>query len=279
MNRAPPLPGSGTSLDARWLYQRDDQVFGPVAAREILQMLYEGDLDFESLIAPEGRDFSPVDRFSMFAAHRPKVELERRRALEEERRRRAEASVRLKRRLLWTLGAVLLASAGGIAVQLVLEYQRSSELRAARAAAEARLQAELAALSERVILEPPLRALPTPPEPQSRRRGRRQASRRPPARQELDDAAVLGRMGDALPRFKSCIVAQIQRDPESVEGQITLTFAIGNDGVARGLAVRERALRGSRMVPCFERVLASVRWPAFRGEVRNVEYPIKVGRS
>lgn len=286
-----------TRLDSRWVYQHQGQLFGPVEAKEILEMLYEGTLDFDSLIAPDGSDLKPVRRFGMFRAHRTEVESHRAQIRTAEARVRRERK-RLRRRIaVALLGSLLVLVVGGAGLRAWVRSSRQAEAERQKAAEEARLREEIEGLLSRVTVEPPLTSLidgeeareaetadaPAPAKAKTRRRARRRAA--PPSSGsaavggELSDAEILQGIGRALPRFKRCIVEQIQRDADSIRDRIVLRFAIGNDGRVKDFSLADRILRGSPLQPCLERQLTSVQWRAFRGEVRNVEYPIRINRG
>lgn len=297
-----PSRGDRTRLDSRWVYQHDGQLFGPISARELLEMLYEGALSFDSLVAPEGGELKPVRRFGVFRAHREEVESHRAQV------RTAEARVarerrRLRRRIAAAVAfAVLVLVVGGAGLRSHIRARRQAEAERAKALEEARLRDEIDGLLARVTVEPPLAPLidgqSTAPEEASAspegersrddgraaratRRRRRAAARAAaaPTGGELTDAEILEGIGRALPRFKRCIVEQIQRDGASIRERIVLRFAIGNDGRVRDFSLQDRFLRASPLQSCLQDQLASVQWRAFRGEVRNVEYPIRINRG
>jgi hypothetical protein len=260
-------------------------VFGPVTARELLEMLYAGALTFDSPIAAEGKDFLPVARYEVFRAHESRVAEQRARAEEQLRRQRTERKARRMRQARWLAVALVTLAVGGWSVQAWVRHQRAAAAEATRIAREQALQAELARLNETVSIAPPLIPVAAPePPPKSKRRRRRArrsgASAAAPAPTgPPSERDVYVKLGTLVPAFKRCIVAQIQRAPETVGGEIRLSFSIGNDGRATGVALADRFLRRSPLVPCLRGALGGVRWPAYEGEVRNVEYPIRIDRS
>lgn len=249
-------------------------------------MLYAGELGFDAMVAPDGKDFRPVERYQMFLAHREKVETAQREAAERERRRRAEASLRTRRRLGWAAAALVIAVLGAWGVQLARSAWEQSRAERLRQDAERRLEEELQALMASVTIEPALQGLPSPPPKETTRRrsrrGRRRPSTpaaRPPPSGAPSESAVRARLGELFPQFKRCIARQMQRAPDTVGDEIRLRFAIGNDGRVRDFSLGDRFLRRSPMQACMGSIMSSVRWPAFEGEIRNVEYPIRIGRS
>jgi hypothetical protein len=292
-----------TRLDSRWVYQHEGQLFGPISAKELLEMLYEGALDFDSLVAPDGGELKPVRRFGVFRAHREEVESHRAQVRTAEARVQRERR-RLRRRIAAALAfAVLVLVVGGAGLRSYIRASRQAEAERAKALEEARLRDEIEGLLARVTVEPPLAPLidgestaseeaePTADRGRERddaraaraaaRRRRRAAARASdgPTGAELTDAEILEGIGRALPRFKRCIVEQIQRDGASIRDRIVLRFTIGNDGRVRDFSLADRFLRASPLQSCLKDQLASVQWRAFRGEVRNVEYPIRINRG
>jgi hypothetical protein len=295
-----------TRLDSRWVYQHEGQLFGPITAKELLEMLYDGALDFDSLVAPDGSELKPVRRFGVFRAHREKIESHRAQIRTAEARVQRERR-RLRRRIALALAfAVSVLVVGGAGLRSYMRTSRQAEAERAKALQEARLREEIDGLLARVTVEPPLAPLidgesspaakadgedSTPRDrnegrsARAARRRRRAAARaaaagRPAAAgAELSDAEILQGIGRALPRFKRCIVGQIQRDSASIRDRIVLRFTIGNDGRVRDFSLADRILRASPLQSCLKDQLASVQWRSFRGEVRNVEYPIRINRG
>ena len=57
--------GSEASLevDSAWIYKVDDEVFGPITSRDLLEKLYAGEVDAETSITPEDEgDFMALRR-------------------------------------------------------------------------------------------------------------------------------------------------------------------------------------------------------------------------
>lgn len=272
------------NLETEWQYEQDGQVFGPISTKVLLERLYDGTLSPEARVALEGGDFRAIRRIGAFRAHLPKIaahqaERAQARAAEAERLRRA-----LLRRTAWLAGGLAVVGIGSVLLVGVIRYQRQAAAEATRQAKEAALQAELDDLLASVTIEPPLESLVAPNSGRSapsspRRRGRADRSM-PEARATgaLTRREVLRGVSRAFGGLKHCIVEQIQREPDSVGPQIVLTFSIANDGRARNITLQNRFLRRTPMLPCFQRAMQRVRWRAFRGEVRNVEYPISVRR-
>lgn len=270
-------------LDSRWLYQRQNEVFGPVSAKALVEKLYAGELDAETRIAPEDGDFLALRRYGAFRVHLPKA-AEHRAAAEEARRveKAAKAKV-LRRRVMLSAAGLVVSLAIFFVVLFVVRERRAERLREEQ---EKQLQAELAELQASVTIEPPIIDLKVEdePEPGATAKGGRPRGRKTKVvalsggTEKLSREEIMLGVSSAFPGIKKCIVEQMQRERESVPERVMLSFNIGNDGVVREVSFDDRFLRKSPMRDCVAQRLAAVRFRSFKGEVRNVEYPISIGR-
>jgi hypothetical protein len=276
---------SGRSLESNWLYQLDGHVFGPVKPKEILRMLYEGEIGPDTPIAVEEEEFQSLRRFGVFRAHLPKVDAHRKEVEENRQKDRVDTKKRIIRRIGFI--AVAAMALVGISYGLIRYIRKSKEEQAAREKQEKEdaLERELEDLFASVTIEPPLMPLVDEPEekqPEGSKKGKR---RRRGARAvasfgtgELQREEIMAGVASVFGGFKRCIVEQMQREPESVPEQIVLTFFIQNDGRATDVGLTDRILRKSELRGCLAAQLARAQWRPFKGEVQNVEYPITIGR-
>ncbi len=302
--QAPPRAGSGIasdadlfadmleegtdkarSLDTNWLYQQQGQVFGPVKSKELLEMLYKAEVDADTLVAVEDGEFAPLRRIGVFRAHLPKVHAHLEEVREAEEQARLAAKERFKKRATLIGGTVAVVVAAAVAIPWYIITSREQAAEADKAAQEEALRKEMDDLLASVTIEPPLLALVDEPAPtgkksKKRRRRRRVASFSGGKAQtgELTREEIMAGVAKAFSGFKRCIVGQMQRDPESVGEQIVLRFSVNNAGRAQNVSLKDRFLRRSELNACMTQQLAKVRWRAYKGEVRNVDYPITVGR-
>lgn len=273
-------------LGSRWLYRQDGAVFGPVSAKELLEHLYAGDVDAETPVAPEDQEFRPLRHYGAFREHLGKAEEAARVRAAAAARAKAEAKAQRARRLRGLAIAGLVVLVGSGAVYGVVSWRRSAAAAAEKARREQAIEAELAALLEGVSIEPPLLPLveePPPETPAQRRARRRRGGKRAPTRAVsrtgvLSEREVHLGLQKGFGGFVSCIKAQLKRDPGSVPETVVLRFHIDNEGRAGAVSFADRFLRKSPMQGCFTSAIGRVRWRAFEGEVRNVEYPITVRR-
>lgn len=277
------------TLDSDWMYQLEDQVFGPVKPRELLQMLYEGEITPDTLVALSDGEFQALRRIGVFRAHLPKVEAHKKKVAAEAAAAKLEARRRLLKRLLWVgLAVVVLVLASAGAVYGVHRW-RVAQAEQEKEEKEAALRKELDDIYARVTISPPLMPVAVepkaPPPGKKGRRGRRRRGKRghakaaaPVATGVLQKREIMQGVATVFGRFKRCIVQQIQRDPESVPERVMLEFSVGNNGRAKQVKLGDRFLRRSPMQGCMEAALRKVKWRAYTGEVQNIEYPITVGR-
>lgn len=273
------------SLESQWLYQKDGAVFGPVKPKELLEMLYRGELNAESPIAPEDGEFLPLRRIGAFRSHLPKVEAHQRDKAEAERQHQDELMRLRRKRIAQFLGVGVLTGVLGVGLYFGLRYRLEQQADAERLAKEAEIQQELDSLMSSVTIEPPLLAQD---EPEAETKGTRPRRRKvvkfsgsagPQGTEELTRHEIMGGVAQQFPGIKRCIVEQMQRDAESVPEEVVLTFAVSNDGLAQDVSLADRHLRKAPIRDCLAQALGKVRWRKYKGEVRNVEYPITIGRS
>lgn len=275
-------------LEAPWLYRVDGAAYGPVTARDLLQRLYEGDIDAETEVAPEDGDFLALRRYGAFRNHLAKArELAEARAAAAARTQ-AELQAQRARRLRWAGLAVVVAAVGSGLVWGGVSWWREADAEARAREKTATLEAELEALLANVSIEPPLMPLVDEATKPSRPRGdtteaatsrtlpRRRA--RPKPKGPLSEREVMTGVQRVFGGLVTCIKGQLRRDSDSVPTTIVLTFGIDNGGRARDVSLADRFLRRSPMLGCVRGKLQSARWRTYKGEVRNVEYPITVRR-
>lgn len=277
------------TLESEWLYQQNGQVFGPVKPKDLLELLYNKEINEETPIAVSDGEFAPLKRYGVFRVHLPKVE---RRQIEIQGIHIADeaaAKVRAKKRVLWVVIALVIAAP---ITYGVVQYIRGRKAEAARAEARVKEEALLKAVDDlmaTVTIEPPLLDIgdddPAKPAATKRRRvakfsaGGGKGIIGAGGTGELTRDEIMVGIGRAFSGFKRCIVEQMQREPDSVTDQIVLTFAINNNGQIQDTSIADRTLRASPMRDCFARQLGDIRYRSFKGEVQNVEYPISIGRQ
>jgi hypothetical protein len=272
------------SSNSDWLYKIDGDVFGPISVKELLEELYEGEIEADTPVCTEGGSFKPMAEYDAFRPHIEKAGSHQVRAEQIRRHANADQRSRLRRRLILGLATLTLAVVGFGATIYFIRTYRSEKIAEEQ---ELALEAKLAQLLDSVSIEPPL-ILEAPVEPRrKRRRGRRRGKKGktapaataslPKRTGKLSQSEVMAGVGTVFGGFKRCIVKQIQRDPDSVPRKIVLRFTINNSGSVKSPDLDDRILRNSPMMSCMSKQIRSVHFRKFKGEVRNVEYPITIG--
>lgn len=285
-----PAAEDALTLDASWLYKIRGQNFGPVSSKVLLEKLYAGEIDGETLAAPEDAEFMQLRRYGAFRVHLPRA-AEHRAAAEEARRREREVRAQQVRR--WVTIAVLTLGGlggGGWLVWTSVEKARVEKAAREKAEQEAKLKQELENLIANLTIEPPLVEIvdeaeaEEPGKPGSARRrpnGARKAAPRPgsdlPATVPLQRAEVVAGVNEVFGGLKRCIVEQIQRDPDTVGDRVELSFVVNNAGQVAEFDITDRTLRRSPMKECMAAKLGSLKFRKYVGEVQNIEYPITIG--
>lgn len=281
-------------LSSKWLYQTEAGIFGPISAKELLELLYTGGINRETLVGPEAGEFRELRRYAVFQSHLgPAIE-----ALERRKAARAEAEEAINRQWIqrrrWGVRVALGVLLGSALTYGGVRWHRLSLVEAAKARQQRAIEAEMAKLLEEVQIEPPLMplfaeksSLAAPSNQKARRKVARRrvdvpAPRRRPSairkRRRLSDDEVLKGMSKAFPRLVRCIKSQLRRDAKLVPPTIVLRFSISNEGRASDVDLNDRFLRRTPMLGCVRESLKLVRWRSYKGQVRNVDYPIVVRR-
>jgi hypothetical protein len=282
--------GKARTLDSDWIYQLNGQVFGPVKPKDLLELLYSGEINADTPIALDGSEFQALQRYGVFRVHLPKVARHQQELADARDLEKKQTNARLRRRLMFVAFAVTIGAASTYGI---VQYVRMRKEEAARLEARAKedaLMKEIDRLMASVTIEPPLielvdekEAANAPGKKRSRRvarfSGGSGAATGEGGTGELTRAEIMGGVAKVFPSFKRCIVEQIQRDADSVPETIVLSFSINNDGVPQDVSVGDRALRSTPLGQCMTRHIAEVRYRKFKGEVQNVEYPITIGRQ
>lgn len=269
-------------LDSMWVFKLGHEVFGPITSKALVEKLYSGEINEDTPIAPEDGEFMALRRYGAFRSHLPKLEEHRKVAAEVKKKETAAKRARLRRKFFFVALLSLFVLAGFGSMWWYVQSQRAKEIAQEE---EQRLRQEMEDLMASVTIEPPLidLVLPDPAQP-TKGRGRRGGGRRKirpganlPPGAELTREEIMGGVASLMGDIKRCIVDQMKQDRDSVPSRIVLSFVIGNEGKVRDVSIDDRFLRKSPMRSCLAQKLQRVQYRAFKGEVRNVEYPISIG--
>lgn len=276
-----------------WLFRLDGMVYGPVSDAVIVEKIESGAIDTETLVAREGADFVRVADQPAFATLAAKVAARRR----VEAQVRAQAAARTRRRMAWAaslvVGAVLLAIG---AIRLV-DWVERANLFGPDTEALAALEIRSSTDTVHIAIAPPqdqaaedeyLAYLDDGGEARGGKAARRARPRAATTASAVPSAAApaatatavydQGAIRDAIARQKSTLHGCLQeraRADATFRGEVPFTFTIGNDGrVGRVWIDRPGA---TELQACFEKTMATWRFPAFTGERPSVSLSFHVG--
>ena len=239
------------SLDSKWLYRDDGAIFGPVTARELLEMLYSEDISSETLIAPEDGAFVSLDSIEGFREHidNAKALADEKRAAEAKRKIARKAA--LRRRVRWAALSFVSILSGSVLIYASVWGWNSFQAYRLRSQQQAQLKNIDSKLHAEVSVEPPLPQLkqrvqhPKPvvlqrtkpsPSPHLPTRTKKLVHRGPLAQKEIK--AGVRRV---FPSIARCIRAQVRKKSSNVPHTLELTFSINNQGRAQNVEFMNRA--------------------------------------
>jgi hypothetical protein len=266
-----------------WMFKKEELVFGPLPAKQLIEKLYAGEISGSTPIAEEGGEFRPLREVPHFTVHLAKAEAKLRVQREADHFDRGE-----RRSRVWRVAtvSVLLVSAfgfaGGGAYWLVMQKQQRlqreiddvpitgnpPELTAGGAAA--------AAQDDEVSLPLPGSA----PGSIAARHPHRTAGRVDPdglttTHYETSSiiTAELRQKGALIP----CIKQELARTP-SLRGDVRFSLAVGNDGKVAKLWIDDPQFKDSPLQQCFERVTGGWHFAPYEGERATLSDSFHVGR-
>jgi hypothetical protein len=273
------------TLESDWLYQLDGHVFGPVKPRQLLELLYAGDIDKDTPIALDGAEFMALHRYGVFRVHLPKVARHQNELAEAKADEVRAGKARVMKRIQWAVLAACIAAGAGYGIWRYIWQLKERAAQIEREAKEKKLMDDVDALMASVTIEPPLIPLVDEKEEEAPGKKKRRRYARftsgasgSSSATELSHQEIMAGIAGAFPHFKRCIVEQIQREADSVPEQIVLAFSINNEGEVRDANLPDRSIRGTPLGDCMVRHLSQLRFRKYKGEVQNVEYPITIGR-
>jgi hypothetical protein len=270
-----------------WNFKQHDMVFGPMPARLLIEKLYRGEVNGETLIAPSDRDaeYTRLREVSFFTVHLAKAEARLRvkrdtdefNTLEERGRNRRTTAV-----------VVLIASAivvaGGLGYYLVVERQRLlqreiDEIPITGNAPElAGGEANGAGTDE---VEIPAAGSPAGAVKRTHAGGGPAAGGHATtdglADINYDKSSIISAELRQKPALIPCIKQELQRMP-SFRGDIKFTVAIGNDGHVAQLWMDDANLKSGPLQSCFEQKMASWKFSNYEGERATLSDSFRVGQ-
>jgi hypothetical protein len=276
----------GTS-GGEWTFKQDDMVFGPLPARQIVDKLYRGEVDGETLVSPSDQEgaFSPLREVPFFAVHVAKAEARLRVKRDSDEFRTKEAfGFRVRTGVIAALILGTLTVAGGGAYYVAVErhhrLQREIDEIPITANPPELSGAEGTGASDEEI------SIPVPGAPPGTakrvRRGATAAAAGHPTTDGLaainyDKNSIIGAEVRQKPQLIPCIKQQLQRQP-TFRGDIRFTVALGNDGKVAKLWMDDSQFKEGPLQECFFQKMSGWRFASYEGERATLSDSFRVGK-
>lgn len=271
-----------------WLFKKNGQVFGPIAGRAVVEMLFRGELDGASPVAGDDGAWRPLAQIPAFLVHVKKAEA----AL------RVEREVTGARILERRRGRARAAGAAALAIAIVVGAGSGAFWVATRKPWRAR-SALLEDFGGGVALASAARVgggrhragddeveVPDEPDAPGSGPGRRvhAAPRQPVSGLATGGELVVARYDVAHIQavvareqrtLAPCLRAEAERSPD-FGGEIPIEFAVGNDGRVAQLWIDEPRFRRGELRECLWRALRAWSFGTFPGERPTVSLSFRI---
>ena len=279
-----------------WLFKTNGQVFGPIPEPQLVELLFQGQIEAGTEVGLEDGSWAPLSRVPGFLVHVRKAEAHA----------RVEAEVTGARRLAKRRGAVRLTAAAAVAVVLLLVVGIGAWVLAVKRPWERRSRLledfgnGIAITAVRVgggprsldeVAVPDVRAPALAQGGGATRATRPHGPRGPRAVASNSSAPIPGgglvlaqydarSIQDVVARRQGalapCLREEAQRSPDFT-GQIPIEFAVGNDGRVAQLWIDEPRFKSGELKECLERKLREWAFAPFPGQRPVVSLAIKMG--
>ncbi|HEY7725887.1 MAG TPA: AgmX/PglI C-terminal domain-containing protein [Anaeromyxobacteraceae bacterium] len=270
-----------------WTFLKDGQAFGPVSGERLRELVRDGEVGADTLVAPDGAEYRPLGGITDFLVDLRKAEARQR----VEREVTASRRLARRRRLLgWAAAGVLVAGgaagAGWLAVFRPWE-RRSALLDDFGNGVTVSIPARVGAGRPRAV-EAAEVAVPRAGEASARVPRRRELERAAPAPASApaggdglvearwdrgDIEAVVGREQRTL---APCLRREAGRSPDFA-GEIPIEFAVGNEGRVEALWIEESRFRTGPLRDCLLQALQRWRFKPFPGQRPVVALSFRIG--
>lgn len=269
-----------------WLFRQGELVLGPVPASQLVEKLYQGDLDGATEVAPLGANqFRPLSEVEFFRVHLAKAEAKWR---VDAAARASQARDRKRRNVkIGAVAAVALVAATGAALgarylAVYMPWKKAGPIEISTNAPVIRMGARV---DEELVDYPG--AVPTA-RPAERPGGRPAAkplalaaTKRGPKLSDpsadpdglqtgtFDLAAINSVVQAKKASLNGCLRAEVQNRPD-LSGEIPIEFVIGNGGRVTKVWVDHPALKNGPFKDCLLKELQKWPFAAFEGEQPTV---------
>ena len=287
------------STGGSWLFKQGELLLGPVPLTRLVELLYLGEVDETTLVAPFNLDpqFTPLGKVERFRVHLAKAKAK----LRVEAQSHAEDRVRRRKRMLrltsmGVLSIALLLGGGRLAwwlalhrpwekvIQLPEPVITEDELPSVRLASRA-LEDELAypdAKTPEVKPRPGERRFrpgaPAPGPGISSPPARRADADGLEVAQQWDQRAINATVNASKWMLHGCLAAEAKRQKVGWEFRVPLEFTIGNDGRVTRLWIDNPDYKSqdSELFRCLFGELKKWKFPAYQGEQASVSLGFQV---
>ncbi|HZY03006.1 MAG TPA: AgmX/PglI C-terminal domain-containing protein [Anaeromyxobacteraceae bacterium] len=276
-------PTAAGHQDGEWTFKKGGQVFGPVSARELVALLYRGELDGRTPVAGDDGAYRPLGQVPAFLVQVKKAEAQLR---VEREVTGARLLKRRRRRLRWTAAALLVLGGGGGGLWLAWwlaaskPWEPRSRLledfgggiaiaspvrigggRRAEAQAEVEIPAEAGRRAARSAQAPS---------------GSAEGGELVAAQYDVSHIQAL--VGREQRTLAPCFREEARRSPDFA-GEIPIEFAIGNDGRVVQLWIDQPRFKRGELHECLLRTLRGWAFRPFPGQRPTVSLSFRVGPS
>ncbi|HEU4384441.1 MAG TPA: AgmX/PglI C-terminal domain-containing protein [Anaeromyxobacteraceae bacterium] len=262
-----------------WTFKKDGQVFGPVSSRQLVGMLYRGELDGQTPVAAEDGAYRPLGQVPGFVVQAKKAEAQLR---VEQEVTGARLLRRRRRRMRWALAVLVLlvGGGGGLWVAWWLAENKPWEPRSRlledfgggiAIASPVRVGVGRHAEAPAEVEIPAGRHLARPGQPAS---GSAEGGELVVA--QYDVVHIQSVVGREQRTLAPCFREEARRSPDFA-GEIPLEFAIGNDGRVVQLWVDEPRFKRGELHDCLLRTLRGWAFKPFPGQRPTVSLSFRIG--
>jgi hypothetical protein len=276
-----------------WLFKQGELLLGPVPFPKLLELLYEGQVDGATMVAPEGEPFQPIAHLQQFKVHLAKARAKLRvEAQSVEKNQRERRSHLLRLTLIGLVTLVVLFAGGRLAAWLAIHRPWEKQIQLPEPLiteelptiklASARSVDELAYPDVKHPQRPgpvkPDNKLPDGKKPPRPGPGQPPTPNPKPAsddvqmQQQWDQEAISGVIRSSKTSLHPCLNAEAHRQKPGWQARVPIEFTIGNDGHVSKLWIDNPDYKdeSNDLFKCMFTELRKWKFPTYSGEQANV---------